>query len=68
MSEEIIDYWNVKVYDGPNERETIRGVTTTQKDVLLSVFDREGVKAQAMAYDDEGGFVRGTETVGKSES
>jgi DNA-binding Lrp family transcriptional regulator len=61
-----VAYWDVKVYDDGKERETIRGLTTTVKDTLLQVFDRNGVAAKALPYTKTGEFIDGkTETVNK---
>lgn len=49
--------WNVKVYDGQRERETLRGVPVARKDTLMTIFNREGVKAQALKYDSDGEMV-----------
>lgn len=58
-------YWNIKVYDSDDgsERETIRGLNLVKKDTLMTVFDREGVQAKAMAYDDEGSEMLQSESV-----
>lgn len=51
-----MSYWNLKVYDSDDgtERETLRGLTYARVNTLLGIFDREGIKAQAMEYNDEG--------------
>lgn len=58
-------YWNIKVYDSDDgsERETIRGLNATKKDTLMRIFDREGIQAQAMQYNDDGEFVEGGASV-----
>lgn len=49
------DYWNVKVYDADGrERETIRGLTAVRASTLMRIFDREGVRAQSMGFDESG--------------
>lgn len=58
-----MSYWNIKVYDEDGERETLRGHTYATVNTLLTIFDREGVKAQAMKYDDEGSEMLDSEGV-----
>lgn len=47
-------YWNVKVYDEDGERETLRGLPYGRAVALMQIFEREGVKAQAMEYTKDG--------------
>lgn len=56
-------YWSVKLYEDERERETIRGLTTVKKDTLMRVFDRLGVKAQALGYNEDGSSMLESETV-----
>lgn len=58
-------YWNIKVYDSETgeEQETIRGIHVGHKDTLMRIFDREGVQAQAMAFDDDGEEMLQSESV-----
>lgn len=63
MTDDEIHYWDVKVYgDDGEEKETIRGITASQKITLMQLFDREGIQAQAIAYT-EGGTRRLGESV-----
>ena len=54
-----IDHWSIKVYSSGREKETIRNINTVSKDTIMQVFEREGIKAQAMPYDSSGSFING---------
>lgn len=58
-----IHHWSVKVYDGTAEKETVRGLSLVQKNVLMNIFDREGVRAQALAYNGDGSRMIDSESV-----
>lgn len=58
-------YWDIKVYDSDDgyERETIRGLNHAKVHTLMTIFEREGIQAQAMQYDDEGSTMLDSESV-----
>lgn len=56
-------YWNIKVYDEDGERETLRGLPPARAGTLMRIFDREGVKAQAMEYEDDGESMASSDSV-----
>jgi len=62
---ENISHWNIKLYENREEQETIRHLTTITKDVLMDVFNRLGVAAQAMAYTSDGKYADQSETVNR---
>jgi len=54
-----MSYWDIKVYDGNEEKETLRGVSWATKKTLMQIFDREGIKAVAMEVkDDRSGYIQ----------
>lgn len=61
----MTEYWNIKVYDSDDgrERETIRGLNPARKHTLMKIFKREGLKAQAMKYNEEGSEMLDSEIV-----
>ncbi|PGF17141.1 hypothetical protein CP556_14110 [Natrinema sp. CBA1119] len=40
--------YDIKVYDGYEEKETIRGLEYSQMNAILRAFEREGVTAAAI--------------------
>jgi hypothetical protein len=63
-----ISHWNIKLYDGREEQETVRKLTPVSKDVLMGVFDRLGVHAQAMAYTSGGEYAGESQVVNSPDS
>lgn len=62
--ESEVSFWDIKVYEGRDEQETIRGLNSVQKDTMLAVFNRIGVKATAIGYNSNESYVEGkTQTV-----
>lgn len=43
--------WDIKLYDGGDEFETIRGLSPGRKEELLGVFTRLGVDARAFGRE-----------------
>lgn len=39
--------WDIELYDGGDEFDTIRGLSPARKEELLGIFDRLGVDARA---------------------
>lgn len=65
-SDNDIDHWNIKLYEGPgDERETIRNLHKVAKDSLMQAFDRLGVQAQAMGYTADGEWAGEGESVNR---
>jgi hypothetical protein len=57
---ETPSYWNIKVYgDNGRERETLRGLNYARTDTLMTIFEREGVQAQAIPYEEDGTHISG---------
>lgn len=61
--DDVPAFWDIKVYDDGQETDTIRGLSFSRANQLMGIFDREGVHATAMGYDEDGETMIRLETV-----